>query len=149
MKKASKDGPDPIDRHVGTRVKTRRVGLRMSQTSLGREIGVTFQQIQKYENGGNRIGASNLAKIARALAVGVGYFYEGLDMDPSHQRGLSDPAAEYGSDPMTSREAIELVHNFFRIRDAQVRKRVFQFVRALAGNIEGADATVDGATPLL
>ena len=71
-------GPDPIDQYVGSRVRARRVGLRMSQTNLGQTIDVTFQQVQKYENGTNRISASNLYKIAKALAVDVSYFFDGI-----------------------------------------------------------------------
>ena len=104
------DGPDPIDRYVGSRVRARRVGLRMSQTKLGNAIGVTFQQIQKYENGANRIGASNLFKIGQALGVEVSFFFDGMpDFDKqSKARGkLSDGSQEqFNDDPMTSREAI-------------------------------------------
>ena len=130
------DGPDPIDRYVGSRVRARRVGLRMSQTKLGDAIGVTFQQIQKYENGANRIGASNLFKIGRALGVAVSFFFEGMpDFDKqSKARGeLSDgPQEQFNDDPMNSREAVELMHNYFRVRDEQVRKRLSQFVKSLA-----------------
>ena len=130
------DGPDPIDRYVGSRVHARRVGLRMSQTKLGNAIGVTFQQIQKYENGANRIGASNLFKIGQALGVEVSFFFDGMpDFDKqSKARGkLSDGSQEqFNDDPMTSREAIELMHNYFRVPDEQVRKRLSQFVRSLA-----------------
>ena len=125
------DGPDPIDRYVGSRVRARRVGLRMSQTKLGNAIGVTFQQIQKYEN-----GASNLFKIGQALGVEVSFFFDGMpDFDKqSKARGkLSDGSQEqFNDDPMTSREAIELMHNYFRVPDEQVRKRLSQFVRSLA-----------------
>ena len=75
-KPVAEEGPDPIDRHVGTRIRGRRVGLRISQTKLGHSIGVTFQQIQKYESGTNRVGASNLFKIAKALEVEVSFFFE-------------------------------------------------------------------------
>ncbi len=74
----SEEGPDPIDRHVGTRIRGRRVGLRVSQTKLGQAIGVTFQQIQKYESGTNRVGASNLFKISKALGVDVSFFFDGV-----------------------------------------------------------------------
>ena len=73
------DGPDPIDVYVGDRVKSRRVGLRISQTKLSEACGVTYQQVQKYETGMNRIGASNLLKTAKALGVEVPYFYEGVE----------------------------------------------------------------------
>jgi transcriptional regulator with XRE-family HTH domain len=131
------EGPDPIDRHVGTRIRGRRIGMRMSQTKLGQAIGVTFQQIQKYESGTNRVGASNLFKIAKALSVEVSFFFDGLSGDlmapPEFALGLSDqPAAPLAIDPMSSREAFELMHNYFRIADPTVRKRIFQLVRVLA-----------------
>lgn len=130
------DGPDPIDRYVGSRVRARRVGLRMSQTKLGNAIGVTFQQVQKYENGTNRIGASNLYKIGRTLGVDVAFFFEGMpdfDKTPKGAGKASDKSqSEFEQDPMTSREAIELMHNYFRVSDEQVRKRLSQFVKTLA-----------------
>ena len=138
-KPVSEDGPDPIDRHVGTRIRGRRVGLRISQTKLGQSIGVTFQQIQKYESGTNRVGASNLFKIAKALGVEVAFFFEGViredisAMALAESGGLADtPAQPFEVNPMNSREAFELMHNYFRIPDPTVRKRLFQLVRILA-----------------
>lgn len=134
------EGPDPIDRHVGTRIRGRRVGLRISQTKLGQSIGVTFQQIQKYESGTNRVGASNLFKIANRLGVDVSFFFEGVNLEGMTPvvpgavgAGLSEPPpAAFDVNPMNSREAFELIHNFFRIPDPVVRKRLFQLVRTLA-----------------
>lgn len=135
-KRIRKDGPDPIDLYVGSRVRARRTGLGISQTKLGDVLGVTFQQIQKYENGGNRIGASNLFKIARALGVDVGFFYEGMPEEvfakSSSNRGLSEPVETFDHDPLSSKESIELVHNYFRITDDEVRGRLFKFVKSLA-----------------
>ena len=137
-KRATKGGPDPIDRYVGARVRARRVGLRMSQTKLGKAIGVTFQQIQKYENGTNRIGASNLFKIAKTLGIEVAFFYDGLpdsawEDQPARGGALSDlPAEEFEHDPMSTREAIELSHNYFRIGSDTVRRRLFQLVKIMA-----------------
>ncbi len=132
-KRTARNSPDPIDLHVGARVKTRRVGMRMSQSKLGQAIGVTFQQIQKYENGTNRIGASNLHRIANVLEVEVAYFYEGVERTQA-VAGMEEAATPFTHDPMSSREAIELMHNYFRIQDSTVRKRLFQFVRSLANN---------------
>ena len=136
-KRKTKLGPDPIDKHVGARVRGRRVGMRLSQTKLGEAVCVTFQQIQKYENGTNRIGASNLYKISKTLGVDVGFFYEGVEdafSDGANQGlGLSDSAKpSLERDPMSSREAIELMHNYFRIADLTVRKKLFNLVRSLA-----------------
>lgn len=140
--------PDPIDLYVGSRVRARRVGLRLSQTKLGEAIGVTFQQVQKYENGANRIGASNLAKIARTLGVEVGYFFENMPescyIDNPDTPGLSDHDIEpFEHDPLSSREAIQLTHNYFKIEDDQLRKRLFQFVRSLADTLSTEDALDD------
>ena len=130
------DGPDPIDKYVGSRVRARRVGLRISQTKLGEAIGVTFQQVQKYENGTNRIGASNLFKISKTLGVEVSFFFEGVEnLDESEiiNLDLSDiPQVPFEEDPMSSREAIELMHNYYRVTDEDVRKRLSQFVKTLA-----------------
>jgi transcriptional regulator with XRE-family HTH domain len=136
-KPVSEDGPDPIDQHVGTRIRGRRVGLRISQTKLGQSIGVTFQQIQKYESGTNRVGASNLFKIAKALGVEVAFFFEGVAREQmamgAPSPGLAEPPPQsFDVNPMNSREAFELMHNYFRIVDPTIRKRLFQLVRVLA-----------------
>lgn len=138
-KRIPKGTPNLIDKFVGSRVRARRVGLRQSQTNLGQAIGVTFQQIQKYENGSNRIGASNLFKIANALGVEVSFFFEGMPDDIAklglipRGQGLAESApSDFEHDPMSSRESIELMHNYFRIDDPLVRKRLFQFVKSLA-----------------
>src|SRR5512134_1392148 len=108
-KSVTEEGPDPIDRHVGTRIRGRRVGLRISQTKLGHSIGVTFQQIQKYESGTNRVGASNLFKIAEALGVEVSFFFEGVSREhaamPAANLGLAEPPQQaFEINPMNSRE---------------------------------------------
>jgi len=136
-KSATKGTPDSIDRYVGSRVRGRRVGLGMNQTRLGQAIGVTFQQIQKYENGTNRISAGNLYKIAKAMGVDIAFFYEGIPdsavKGSGRGAGLSDlPVADFEADPTRSREAIRLMHNYYRIGEPEVRKRLFQFVKALA-----------------
>ena len=130
------DGPDPIDKFVGSRVRARRVGLRISQTKLGDAIGVTFQQVQKYENGTNRIGASNLFKISKTLSVEVAFFFEGLDADEEAAKelaGLSEGSqTKFDVDPMSSREAIELMHNYFRVKDENVKRKFSQLVKTMA-----------------
>lgn len=143
------EGPDPVDRHVGTRIRGRRVGLRVSQTKLGQAIGVTFQQIQKYESGSNRVGASNLFRIAKTLGVDVSFFFEGVASEasvdePMGAYGLADQApSPFQGNPMNSREAFEMMHNYFRIVDPTVRKRLFQLVRTLAFSEQGLD--LDGS----
>ncbi len=139
-KRASKGTADPIDRYVGSRVRVRRLGLGMSQTRLGQAIGVTFQQIQKYENGVNRIGASNLYKMAKTLGVDVGFFYDGMPQGAEKGKGKgirgrrARPSVEIAGDPTRSREIITLMHNFARIAHPQLRKRVSELVRSLANS---------------
>ncbi len=113
--------------------------MRISQTKLGQAVGVTFQQVQKYESGTNRVGASNLFRIARALGVDVTYFFEGVSGEGVEGMnyavaGMHDTPQMELEDPSTSRESLELMHCFFRIPDAQVRRRLLQLVRTLAGS---------------
>ena len=124
------DGPDPIDVYVGDRVKTLRKGLRISQTKLGEPIGVTFQQVQKYENGTNRIGAGNLLKTSKALGVEVGYFFEGLDVAVEVDTSPRDEWPD--EDPMSNEESIRLAKDYFHIKDEGVRQRIKELVKALA-----------------
>lgn len=137
--RTTKGSADPLDNYVGTRIRARRLGVGWSQTKLGEAVGVTFQQVQKYENGANRIGASNLFKASKALGVDVAYFYEGMPeglWKPGARRnkGLADPSVAFAHDPMNSREGIELAHSYFRIADVKVRRRLFQFIKALAAS---------------
>ncbi len=137
-KRRTKGSADPIDKYVGTRIRARRMGLRMSQTRLGEAIGVTFQQVQKYENGTNRVGSSNLFKIARILDVPVGYFFDGISDGTLagagvQVPGMAEPPQEnLRFDPMNSRESIELMHNYYRITDPEVRRKLYLFVKSLA-----------------
>ncbi|MBL4615443.1 MAG: helix-turn-helix transcriptional regulator [Magnetovibrio sp.] len=131
-RRAPKEAPDPIDTHVGQRLKARRVGLRISQSQIGKALDVTFQQIQKYENGANRIGASNLYKLSQALNVDVSYFFGDMP-SPTKIKALSDqPAVGFEHDPMVQPESIKLVHNYTRITSPGVRGRVFQLVKSIA-----------------
>ncbi len=136
----TKGGPDAIDEHVGSRIRARRIGLQMSQARLGQALGVTFQQVQKYENGSNRVGASTLFRVATALGMPLDYFFEDLpaaavklkSKSKSKSKGMSDKTSAYSADPMASREAIQLVNNYFRIGDGNVRKQFFQFVKSVS-----------------
>ena len=139
-KRASKGAADPIDRYVGSRVRVRRLGLGMSQTRLGQAIGVTFQQVQKYENGANRVSASNLYKMAKAMGVDVGFFYDGMPQSAAKGKGKGTrgrrarPSVEIAGDPTRSREIITLMHNYARINQPRLRKRVFELVKSLANS---------------
>jgi transcriptional regulator with XRE-family HTH domain len=129
--------PNPIDVHVGSRVRLRRTLLGMSQEKLGEAIGLTFQQVQKYERGANRIGASRLYDLARVLDVPVSFFYEEMspetkERSPALAQGLYEEPEPYEPDPMAKRETLELVRAYYRIADPQVRKRLFDLTKALA-----------------
>ncbi len=130
--------PNPIDIHVGQRVRQRRTLLGMSQEKLGQALGLTFQQVQKYERGANRVGASRLFEMACILDVPVGYFFEDIDAGTAakgraHALGVAeDSDAPYVADPMSKRETLELVRAYYRIGDPKVRRRLFEMTKALA-----------------
>jgi transcriptional regulator with XRE-family HTH domain len=133
--------PNPIDVHVGGRVRLRRTLLGMSQEKLGDALGLTFQQVQKYERGANRIGASRLFDLARVLDVPVPYFFEEMGGDvelasPRHMVCATEEPAAVTGDIMAHRETLELVRAYFRIPDPNVRKRVYELAKAL-GPTEG------------
>ena len=124
------DGPDPIDVFVATRVRARRQGLRISQTKLAQPLGITYQQVQKYENGTNRIGASNLLKISKVLKVDVRHFFEGLERDVKQGSPPQDTASV--EEQILSRDSIRFVHDYFRIMNERPRKKISQLVEELA-----------------
>jgi len=128
---------NPLDLHVGSRVRLQRMLLGMSQEKLGEQLGLTFQQIQKYEKGINRIGASRLFDLARVLGVSVQFFYDEApggvtENRPAAATGASDKPDSYVVDFLSSREGIELNKAFVRIADPKVRRSVVDLVRALA-----------------
>jgi transcriptional regulator with XRE-family HTH domain len=132
--------PNPIDRHVGSRVRMRRVMLGMSQEKLGEALGLTFQQVQKYEKGTNRIGASRLQQISRTLDVPPAFFFEGAPSfegaaipPQGHLSFSEDTPAAYVADFLSTPEALHLNLVFARIRDPKVRKRIVDLVSSLAG----------------
>jgi transcriptional regulator with XRE-family HTH domain len=129
--------PNPIDVHVGGRLRLRRTLLGLSQEDLGIALGLTFQQIQKYERGLNRIGASRLFDMARALEVSVDYFYDEMPADvgaasPRHMVKATVEPPPQRIDPMGKRETLDLVRTYYKIGDPNVRKRVYELARALA-----------------
>ena len=138
---ANKKTPNPIDIHVGSRVRLRRMMLSMSQEKLGESLGITFQQIQKYEKGTNRIGASRLQNIARVLSVPVSFFFEDAPSGGTGQPasgGAEEPKqTSYVVDFLSSSEGIQLNKAFVRIKDARLRRRIIDLVRAAGG--EDAD----------
>ncbi|CAN7468835.1 helix-turn-helix transcriptional regulator [Phenylobacterium sp. LjRoot225] len=127
-------GPNPVDRHVGLRIRLRRKELGISQEKLADSIGLTFQQVQKYERAANRVSASKLWEVARALNTNIAYFYEGLASE-----GAAQPRLNAGLDEflMTS-EGVELVRYFPQIPRSGVRRQILELVRSMA--VESEDS---------
>lgn len=124
-------GPNPIDRHVGLRIRMRRKELGISQERLAESIGLTFQQVQKYERAANRVSASKLWEMSRALSTSISYFYEGLG-DAIEPQGSNIPR-ETMQDFLLTPEGIELAALFPKITKSRVRRKVLDLVRAMAG----------------
>ena len=129
-KRVPKKQANPIDIQVGNRVRIRRMLIGMSQERLGDLLGLTFQQVQKYEKGVNRIGAGRLFEMSRILNVPVDFFYEGVNAAPAHpgEEGQGPPVMEF----VSSGEGLQLSLAFMKIKDAKVRKRVLDLVKSLA-----------------
>ncbi len=129
--------PSPVDVHAGEQVRLRRKLLGMTQTGLGDALGLTFQQVQKYERGKNRISSSRLCDLAQVLDVSINYFFE--DMPPevaaispaTKRRGKAKKLPSHAPDLMVKRETLELVRAYYKIEDADVRKQVSQLIKAV------------------
>jgi transcriptional regulator with XRE-family HTH domain len=120
--------PDPVDVHVGARIRTRRLFIGMNQDTLARALGLTFQQVQKYEGGANRVSASRLAQIAKVLGVPIAYFFG--DLDPA---GTTASPQELETRELMQRpEAIELVRSYYAIGDQRIRHQFLDMVKAVA-----------------
>ena len=130
--------PNPVDRHVGNRIRMRRIMLEMSQEKLGEALGLTFQQVQKYEKGTNRVGASRLQQISEVLQFPVSFFFEGR---PGN--GAADfneaPSSAYVADFLATSEGLALTRAFTRIADAKLRRSIVDLVERIATK------SVDGA----
>eukprot|EP01041_Mallomonas_annulata_P031218 gene31218-53489_t len=121
------DGPHPVDLHVGVRIRMRRKEMGVSQERLAESLGITFQQVQKYERGANRVSASKLWEIASALMTPVAYFYDGLgDREPL--AGQRDATQDF----LLSTEGIELIAAFPRIAEPAIRRKIVELVRVVA-----------------
>jgi transcriptional regulator with XRE-family HTH domain len=135
-RRSPSDGPRPIDVHVGKRMRLRRSLLGMSQGKLGEALGLSFQQVQKYERGINRIGASRLFELSRVLGVGVSYFFAEMpeEIAACAVNGTVLPATDENdeADPMMTRETLELARNYHGITDTSTRRHVYQLIKALA-----------------
>jgi len=144
---AAESRHSPVDIHVGSRIRLRRTLLGMSQERLGEALGLTFQQVQKYERGVNRVGASRLFDLSRVLDVPISFFYDDLPEplagayggQPSRPiAGFAEAQEGFGAadDTMSRRETLELVRAYYRITDPSVRKRVFELMKSM-GPTEG------------
>lgn len=133
----NKKKPNPIDIHVGSRVRLRRNMLGMSQEKLGEALGITFQQIQKYEKGTNRVGASRLQAISTILNVPVSFFFEDAPGVAALTGGLSEAnTTSFVVDFLNSAEGLQLNRAFAKINDPKVRRKIIDLVKALAGSAE-------------
>ena len=134
----NKKKPNPIDIHVGSRIRLRRTMLGMSQEKLGEALGITFQQIQKYEKGTNRVGASRLQNISTVLNVPVSFFFEDAPGDPSTgQPGMAEAnSSNYVVDFLSSSEGLQLNRAFIKIPDPKVRRKLVDLVKSLASEPE-------------
>ncbi len=129
-----KKAPNPTDKHVGSRVRMRRMMLSMSQEKLGDSLGLTFQQVQKYEKGTNRIGASRLQQISNILQVPVSFFFEGAPDGQNDAAGFGEaPSPSYVSDFLATSDGLALTKAFMRIEDAKLRRKIVDLVEQIAG----------------
>jgi transcriptional regulator with XRE-family HTH domain len=132
----AKKAPNPIDRHVGSRVRMRRMMLSMSQEKLGGALGLTFQQVQKYEKGTNRIGASRLQQISHILQVPVAFFFEGAPTAQASGSAGEAPSPSYVSDFLATSDGLALTKAFMEIKEPKLRRRIVDLVEEIAGREE-------------
>jgi len=127
--------PNPIDKHVGSRVRMRRMMLGMSQSKLGDGLGLSFQQVQKYEKGTNRMGASCLQQISHILQIPVPFFFEGAPHLPGQPTGIGGaPSPAYVSEFLATTDGIALTKAFMRIKEPGLRRRIVHLVEQIAGD---------------
>jgi transcriptional regulator with XRE-family HTH domain len=133
MNAVRKKAPNPVDQHVGNRVRVRRRMLAMSQTNLGSALGLTFQQVQKYEKGTNRIGASRLQQISHILQVPVAFFFEGAPSVPGiPQPTETAPSPAYVTDFLATSDGLALIKALMRIKNAKLKRRIVELVEGIA-----------------
>jgi transcriptional regulator with XRE-family HTH domain len=135
----STKAPHPVDKYVGSRVRMRRIMLSMSQEKLGEALGLTFQQVQKYEKGTNRVGASRIQQIAEILQIPVSFLFEGGPSGTVNADGtIEGPSPSYVSDFLATSEGLALTRAFTRISDAKLRRSIVELVEQIASH-ESAD----------
>ena len=130
----AKKSPNPTDKYVGSRVRMRRLMLEMSQKKLGEKLRLTFQQVQKYEKGTNRIGAGRLQHISQILKVPVSFFFDGALGKQADDGSSKAPVADYVSDFLSSSDGLALTKAFTNIKDSKLRRRVVDLVEEIAGD---------------
>jgi transcriptional regulator with XRE-family HTH domain len=131
----TKDSPEPTDKHVGARMRMRRLMLSMSQEKLGTALGLTFQQVQKYEKGSNRISASRLQHISNVLQVSVSFFFDGAPSLPGAPVGNGpSPSPSYVSDFLATSDGLALVEAFMRIKNPALRRCIVKLVQQIVGD---------------
>jgi transcriptional regulator with XRE-family HTH domain len=135
----STKAPNPVDKYVGSRVRMRRIMLGMSQEKLGEALGLTFQQVQKYEKGTNRVGASRIQQIAEILQIPVSFLFEGGPSGTVNADGtIEGPSPSYVSDFLATSEGLALTRAFTRLSDAKLRRSIVELVEQIASH-ESAD----------
>jgi transcriptional regulator with XRE-family HTH domain len=132
----SKKSPNPVDKHVGSRVRMRRMMLSMSQEKLGKALGLTFQQVQKYEKGTNRVGASRLQQISQILQVPPAFFFEGAPSAPGLlvRAGAEAPSPVYVDDFLSTSDGLALTKAFMRVANSKVRRLIVNLVEEIAAD---------------
>ena len=139
---SEKKKPNPIDIHVGSRVRLRRTMLGLSQEKLGEQLGITFQQIQKYEKGANRIGASRLQQISSVLKVPVAFFFEDAPNEDGHiATGMAENSSSYVIEFLSSSEGLQLNRAFMKIQDPKVRRKIVDLVKAMGDTEPAAESS--------
>jgi transcriptional regulator with XRE-family HTH domain len=143
-----KKAPNPIDRYVGSRVRMRRLMLGMSQEKLGDGLGLTFQQVEKYEKGTNRIGASRLQHIAHLLQVPVSFFFDGAPIACEPPNAAADaPSPGYVFDFLATSEGLALIKAFMRVHSTSMRRRIVELVEEIAGTEKREELVVQNGCP--
>ena len=131
------EGPHPVDIHVGNKVKSRRLMLGLSQEELAHSIGLTFQQVQKYERGTNRISVSRLMDICKALRTPVDFFIDGClpPLKKTATRGVSDNKQDpFDSDPLAKKDVLDLIRAYEKIGTPQLKKQLLEMAKAMANS---------------
>src|SRR5690348_15149385 len=131
-RKKGKSEPNPIDVRVGHRIKTRRIDLKLSQTALADHLGITFQQVQKYEKGRNRVGASRLTQIANVLKVSPGYFFERISV-------IADESLRDVEAFLASKDGMDLIRAMTKVKQKQLRRQIAMLVEGVANTYYGEE----------